>query len=377
MDLVTRLLLNTNQFDDNIRNSTRQVQQFQNVGQSITSTIGKFAGILGLGMGAMEAFNRTMEATQTTGDAFERVTTQGSAAVDTFFNALSRGDFSSFLSGLQNAINKAGILADTLDELQSKSLFNNVKIHTLEVREQQYLDKAQDKTLSDTERNKYVKLATQTDKEINGTKGDLAGANKNAYRAGIRSLIAKGGYEGNVSDTMIDWLIDNPNKVSEEAGKYEKNRLKLEGAKSSTITNKKGFVKANKDAGRYETQSFGKMAKAFSELQETEVKKYTDLRATAEDQYASISSSEKEIHNTSAKINGSYKAQHKGSSGKSGKGNKPKEVIAAGSLDEVNKQLAEARKKYDAAATDALRKELFQLIQDLETKQVQINIRAK
>jgi hypothetical protein len=176
---------------------------------------------------------------------------------------------------------------------------------------------------------------------------------------------------------MIDWLIDNPNKVSEEAGKYEKNRLKLEGAKSSTITNKKGFVKANKDAGRYETQSFGKMAKAFSELQETEVKKYTDLRATAEDQYASISSSEKEIHNTSAKINGSYKAQHKGSSGKSGKGNKPKEVIAAGSLDEVNKQLAEARKKYDAAATDALRKELFQLIQDLETKQVQINIRAK
>jgi hypothetical protein len=130
MDLVTRLLLNTNQFDDNIRNSTRQVQQFQNVGQSITSTIGKFAGILGLGMGAMEAFNRTMEATQTTGDAFERVTTQGSAAVDTFFNALSRGDFSSFLSGLQNAINKAGILADTLDELQSKSLFN-VKIHTL------------------------------------------------------------------------------------------------------------------------------------------------------------------------------------------------------------------------------------------------------
>lgn len=173
---------------------------------------------------------------------------------------------------------------------------------------------------------------------------------------------------------MIDWLIDNPDKVSKEAGKYDKNRLKLEGAKASTITNKKGFVKANKDAGKYETQSFGKMAKAFSELQETEIKKYTDLRATAEDQYASISSSEKEIHNTSAKINGSYKAQHKGSSGK---GSKPKEVIAAGSLDEVNKQLAEARKKYDAAATDALRKELFQLIQDLETKQVQINIRAK
>jgi hypothetical protein len=82
-------------------------------------------------MGALEAFNRTMDATQTTGDAFEKITTQGSAAVDTFFNSLSRGDFSNFLSGLQNAISKAGELADVMDELQSKSLFNDVEINNL------------------------------------------------------------------------------------------------------------------------------------------------------------------------------------------------------------------------------------------------------
>ena len=31
-DLVTRLLLNSSQFDNNIRQSTQQVQQFQQVG---------------------------------------------------------------------------------------------------------------------------------------------------------------------------------------------------------------------------------------------------------------------------------------------------------------------------------------------------------
>lgn len=69
MDLVTRLLLNSSQFDNNIRNSTKEVQQFQEMGKNVTLAIGKFAGALGLAMGANEAFNRTINSTQTTGDA--------------------------------------------------------------------------------------------------------------------------------------------------------------------------------------------------------------------------------------------------------------------------------------------------------------------
>jgi hypothetical protein len=38
-DLVTRLLLNSSQFDNNIRQSTQQVQQFQQVGRNITGMV--------------------------------------------------------------------------------------------------------------------------------------------------------------------------------------------------------------------------------------------------------------------------------------------------------------------------------------------------
>lgn len=67
-DLVTRLLLNSSQFDNNIRRSTQQVQQFQQVGRNITATIGRFAGVLGIAMTAGEAFNKVLNSSQTLGD---------------------------------------------------------------------------------------------------------------------------------------------------------------------------------------------------------------------------------------------------------------------------------------------------------------------
>lgn len=377
MDLVTRLLLNTTQFDNNIRNSTQQIQQFQNVGQSITGAIGKFAGVLGLSMGALEAFNRTMDATQTTGDAFEKITTQGSAAVDTFFNSLSRGDFSNFLSGLQNAISKAGELADVMDELQSKSLFNDVEINNLNTKKQLYQNKARDKTLSDAERNKYNNLAKQTDTKITARKQDLAGANNNAYYAGVRSLIAKGGYTGNVTNQMIDYLMTetNKSKINNAAGNYDKNTFTLGKNKAGTLFDKKAFVKANKDAEKYATESFGKLAKTFTDLQEEALKPFVELKKIANQQVTEISDATLDLHNTDAKINGSYKKQHSGS-GKT-KATKAEEVINKDSLDEVNKQLADARKKYDAVATTELRQQLFKVIEDLEARKIQLNFVAQ
>ena len=63
-DLVTRLLLNSSQFDNNIRQSTQQVQQFQQAGRNITATIGKFAGALGIAKTAAEAFIKWLHSAQ-------------------------------------------------------------------------------------------------------------------------------------------------------------------------------------------------------------------------------------------------------------------------------------------------------------------------
>jgi hypothetical protein len=205
----------------------------------------------------------------------------------------------------------------------------------------------------------------------------LAGANNNAYYAGVRSLIAKGGYTGNVTNQMIDYLMTetNKSKINNAAGNYDKNTFTLGKNKAGTLFDKKAFVKANKDAEKYATESFGKLAKTFTDLQEEALKPFVELKKIANQQVTEISDATLDLHNTDAKINGSYKKQHSGS-GKT-KATKAEEVINKDSLDEVNKQLADARKKYDAVATTELRQQLFKVIEDLEARKIQLNFVAQ
>lgn len=116
-DLVTRLLLNSSQFDNNIRRSTQQVQQFQQVGRNITATIGRFAGVLGIAMTAGEAFNKVLNSSQTLGDMTASNMAALKTSVDEFFYSLGNGNLSNFLTGLGDMIDKAKEAYAALDQL--------------------------------------------------------------------------------------------------------------------------------------------------------------------------------------------------------------------------------------------------------------------
>lgn len=116
-DLVTRLLLNSSQFDNNIRQSTQQVQQFQQVGRNITATIGRFAGVLGVAMTAGEAFNKVLNSSQTLGDMTASNMAALKTSVDEFFYSLGSGNLSNFLTGLGDMIDKAKEAYAALDQL--------------------------------------------------------------------------------------------------------------------------------------------------------------------------------------------------------------------------------------------------------------------
>lgn len=116
-DLVTRLLLNSSQFDNNIRCSTQQVQQFQQVGRNITATIGRFAGVLGIAMTAGEAFNKVLNSSQTLGDMTASNMAALKTSVDEFFYSLGSGNLSNFLTGLGDMIDKAKEAYAALDQL--------------------------------------------------------------------------------------------------------------------------------------------------------------------------------------------------------------------------------------------------------------------
>lgn len=75
-DIVTRLLLKTNDFDANLNKSKKNVNGFQSdiAKMSGVAVLGvmKFAGVLGIAVTASEGFNKVMNSSQTLGDEYAR-----------------------------------------------------------------------------------------------------------------------------------------------------------------------------------------------------------------------------------------------------------------------------------------------------------------
>lgn len=120
-DIITRLLLDTKNFDAKLDRSKSSVNSFQGGISNMAKTAGagvlKFAGTLGIAMGAGEAFNRVLNSSQELGDMTARNMAALKTSVDDFFYSLGSGEFSSFLSGLGDIIDKARDAHSALDQL--------------------------------------------------------------------------------------------------------------------------------------------------------------------------------------------------------------------------------------------------------------------
>lgn len=119
-DIFVRIALKKSEFDKQINDAKRQLQMFQALGGAVKSFLGGLATGIGGAMTAVEGFNRTIEATQTTSDDFHRSLEGARSAVDYFFTSLSSGDWSNFLDGINTAIDRGRDLYDILDTLGDK-----------------------------------------------------------------------------------------------------------------------------------------------------------------------------------------------------------------------------------------------------------------
>ena len=125
-DLITRLLLNTQQFDQNLGTSSKQIQGFQQKINSFSSgaigAFSKLAGGVGLAIGGMEAFNMAISSTQTTGDTFAITIGTAKDSIDVFFRSLVSGDWTPFQNGIAATYANLKEFQLLLDELDDKKL---------------------------------------------------------------------------------------------------------------------------------------------------------------------------------------------------------------------------------------------------------------
>lgn len=120
-DIITRLLLKTNDFDANLNRAKGSVNSFQSGISSMAKTAGagvlKFAGTIGVAVGAYEGFNKLMNSSQTLSDEYNRTIEGLKGTVDNFFYSIGSGDWTPFFNGLDETIRKAREAYNAMDQL--------------------------------------------------------------------------------------------------------------------------------------------------------------------------------------------------------------------------------------------------------------------
>ena len=143
-DILTRLLLNTGDYDSKLAKAKKSSNDFAaNIGGKAAAAVGKFAAGIGIAMGGVEAFNKMMNSTQTSGDLM-RGTMEGlKRSVDEFFYSINKGDLSLFIQNLGKIAAKGKEAYGAIDQLGNTQISFGVisAKNRADIAEAQYLAK--------------------------------------------------------------------------------------------------------------------------------------------------------------------------------------------------------------------------------------------
>jgi hypothetical protein len=378
-DLITRLLLNTQQFDNNLGKSTKQIQGFQQKIQGFSSgavsAFTKFAGVLGVAYGATELLQKGLNSNATLQDKYNSLMQAGSTVTDQFFTAIYSGDWTVFNDGIEKAIKNAKEYADTYRNVQRMLETTSIKFEQTDARKTQLEAIIEDDTKPLEERKKAqqeldrillmgvadIREASQiTEREQNNMLADLIGEAQYITTENAQKLILDIRNKYSELRKELDAyreIRDTKNQVlNPNAFKYSGD----EWYKINQDATKKYYQEYTKDqrayydellrlADRMNDETFSSFQGLFDKLNDLNDKAGTweKDRAGARDEIAGIKT-------TASK----------------------KEIIPAGSIMEMQKKIADLRKKYENAADEGTRVGFMKAIKEAETELKMMQLRA-
>ena len=191
-DILTRLLLKTDDFDRNLKKGGKSVSQFEQGISSMASKAGKaFAGVavaVGAGTTAYETLNKIMNSSQTLSDGLNEKIAKAKGSVDEFFYSIGSGDWTNFLSGMDETIRKAGELYRAMDQLGNTQISYGYFSDKYDTNIEAAREKATNTSLGKEERERALKewqeAINEKKKAADTLRGDLLIALKNSLVAG-------------------------------------------------------------------------------------------------------------------------------------------------------------------------------------------------
>lgn len=208
-DIVTRLLLKTNDFDANLNKSKKNVNEFQSdiakMSGVAVSGVMKFAGVLGIAVTASEGFNKVMNSSQTLGDEYARTMDGLKGGVDQFFYSIGSGDWTPFMNGLSETIRLAREAYNAMDQLgNTKMSFSYFDAKNQAIVQEQ-ITILKDKDSTEEQKKAARELLDKTLKDQEEIVGQYKRRSNNAVRAMVKAAIGLDGVD--VSGIDIDKVL--------------------------------------------------------------------------------------------------------------------------------------------------------------------------
>lgn len=208
-DIVTRLLLKTNDFDANLNKSKKNVNGFQSdiakMSGVAVSGVMKFAGVLGIAVTASEGFNKVMNSSQTLGDEYARTMDGLKGGVDQFFYSIGSGDWTPFMNGLSETIRLAREAYNAMDQLgNTKMSFSYFDAKNQAIVQEQ-ITILKDKDSTEEQKKAARELLDKTLKDQDEIVGQYKRRSNNAVQAMVKAAIGLDGVD--VSGIDIDKVL--------------------------------------------------------------------------------------------------------------------------------------------------------------------------
>ena len=220
-DIITRAKIESDQWTRGMRGMQQDLDKFRNKSKgmasecgsldkmlgSLTGGIGKVAGALGIGLTAMEAFNKTIAASEQLVDLMGSTMKQVEAVADSFFASIANADFSNFIGGLEDVTRRAREAYDAVDSLGTLKMFQRPQTARIaaDIAEQRAIIRNPNAT-PEQKRAAQAQLDSLAN-EMYKMSGELQAQARDAFRATIRSALATQGASG-VSDRELDNFVD-------------------------------------------------------------------------------------------------------------------------------------------------------------------------
>lgn len=199
-DLVTRLVLKSDDWQRNLNNTRRQLDDFKKStsGKALTGGIdslgksfGKLIPAIGAVTSAGVAFEKMTTSSRSAAEAFGKTIDATTGVIDSFFHSLTSGNFSSFIDGLGTVINTAQKAYDALEQLKIADILNNPAIESAESEMKQWRSIMEDTTKTYEERVKAKEMALKAGEGLTEIFRDQEAKALEAFNANLDKMIAE------------------------------------------------------------------------------------------------------------------------------------------------------------------------------------------